>query len=289
MGIYDRDYYREEQRSFSVRAPSTMVGWLILINVAVYVADALSPAHWLSDALAVHVGTLSEPWLWWQFLSYGFVHSPVMFQHILFNMFGLWVLGRDVESLYGRKEFLRLYLVLLVVGSVAWAIVGKLQGRPPAALAYGASGAIAGIVVLYAMNFPRRTLLLFFVLPVPAWLCGVLLVLMDMFGATGWGGRPTAGQPQVAYSIHLAGAAFAFLYYQQRWNLGRLVQGGRSWASFWRRPKLRVHDPERPDHDLSQEVDQILEKIHREGEGSLTRKERQVLENASREFQRRRR
>jgi membrane associated rhomboid family serine protease len=292
MGIYDRDYYRQQRPAFSLRMPTTMVGMIILVNVAIYIADRLTPAshddfglvsgRWLSDTLAVHVGTLTQPWFWWQLITYGFVHSPFSFGHIFSNMLGLWFLGRDVEAAYGRKEFLRIYLALLAAGSITWVVVNKLQGRPPDELCLGASGAVAGIVVLYALNFPRRTLLLFFVLPMPAWVAGVLLVLYDMFGAAGY------AQANVAYTVHLAGAAFAFLYYQQRWNLGRLVPRRDGWLRNWRRPKLRIHDPQPSDRDLSEQVDQILEKIHREGESSLTRKERQVLENASRQYQRKR-
>ncbi len=151
--------------------------------------------------------------------------------------------------------------------------------------AYGASGAIAGVVVLYALNFPRRTLLLFFVIPVPAWLCGVLLVGWDMLGATG-----RAGASNVAYSMHLAGAAFAFVYYQFRWNLTGLTGSlNFHWPSFSGGglgcTSTRPEEP--PPSDLSAEVDRILEKIYREGEASLTAKERKTLEAASREYQQR--
>jgi membrane associated rhomboid family serine protease len=282
MGIYDRDYYREQRPpGLSIRAPRTIIVTLILINVAIYVIDAFTPAtmrgQWLSGHMALEVGSLTKPWMWWQFLTYGFAHSPA-FRHILFNMLTLFFLGRDIEAKYGPKEFLRLYLTMLVVAGLAWAIVEKIQGAPADAGAYGASGAVAGVVVLYALNFPRRTLLLFFVIPVPAWLVGVLVVVLDMYGAR-------SSETNIAHTAHLAGAAFAFLYYQFGWNIGRLTEGRVSWPKFKRRPKLRVHDPQ---PDLGAEVDRILEKIHRSGEESLTRKERRVLESASREYQRRR-
>jgi membrane associated rhomboid family serine protease len=295
VGIYDRDYYREERRVFSVRAPRTVVAVLVLLNVAFYVADYFTPAtartsRWLSDAMAVHLAgdpqwpeTLTHPWMWWQFLTYGFAHSPVNFWHILGNMLGLWFLGRDIESTYGSREFLRLYLALIVVGGLVWGVANALQGQQAGGEAYGASGAVAGIVVLYALNFPRRTLLLFFVVPVPAWLCGVLLVLSDMFGAVGM-----QGQTHVAYVIHLGGAAFAFLYHQLHWRLTRLSDFRFKWPQLRRPPELRIHDPADDYEDLTAEVDRILEKIHREGEGSLTRKERRTLEEASREYQKRR-
>ena len=128
----------------------------------------------------------------------------------------------------------------------------------------GASGAIAGMVILFALNYPRATILLFFVIPMPAWLAGVLFVGLDMLGA--FGGRPGSN---IAFSAHLAGAAFAFVYYQQRWNLTRLTQGFR-WPQLpaRRKPRLRVHRPEQDlEPGLNQEVDRILEKISRAGRG----------------------
>lgn len=279
MGIYDRDYYRQEQPGVSVHTPRTIVGWIIVANVAIWLADSFAEGR-ISDAMAVHVGTLAQPWLWWQFLTAGFAHSPGL-GHILSNMLVLFFLGRDVEDAYGPKEFLRLYLLMVVFASVAWTLVNKIVGEPDMLAAYGASGAIAGVVVLYALNFPRRTLLLFFVLPIPAWLFGVLVVVLDMFGASG------RGEQSVAYSMHLAGAALALAYYQLGWNFTRLTEGRITWPSFRRKPRLRVHKPdEDPMSDLTADVDRILEKIYREGEGSLTAKERKVLETASREYQR---
>ncbi len=151
----------------------------------------------------------------------------------------------------------------------------------------GASGAVTGVVVLYALNFPRRTLLVMFVLPMPAWVVGVLAVLYDVCGATGWA---TDTHTHIAYAVHLAGAAFALLYWQQRWNFGRLAAlGGLALAAAADHgPRLRIHQPEE-EAVPEEEVDRILEKIHRQGESSLTRKERRILENASREYQRRRR
>jgi hypothetical protein len=85
--------------------------------------------------------------------------------------------------------------------------------------------------------------------------------------------------------------ALAFLYYRFNWNLGRLVPRGFSLDWLKPRSSLRVHDPEQeepPEVDLGAEVDRILEKIHREGEARLTRKERRTLVDASREYQRKR-
>jgi hypothetical protein len=108
---------------------------------------------------------------------------------------------------------------------------------------------------------------------------GAFVVILDMLGAAG-----RAGAGNVAYSVHLAGAAFALIYFQQRWNFTRLTDRATGWLRSLRRPKFRIHRPPETPNGLNEEVDRILEKIHREGEASLTAKERRTLETASREY-----
>ncbi len=291
MGLYDRDYYRGETRpGLHVRAPQSAVVWIILINVAVWLVgsffffDPLRSLDRLSGWLALSGDALWKPWLWWQFVTYGFAHARDP-QHILFNMLGLFILGRDVEWTYGKREFIRLYLALVVAGGLVWSIASTITGNLIPVV--GASGAVAGIVVLFALHFPRRTLLLFFLFPMPAWVVGVLLVAFDILGALGHGGQ------NVAYIVHLAGAGFAFLYFKAGWRFSRLGEGLGSWLQRLRGPRLRVRRPdddagEDMEEDFSGEVDRILEKISREGEASLTRRERRVLQDASRRYQQRR-
>lgn len=301
MGIQDRDYYPQQRPPFSMGAPRSAVVVLIIINVVIWILDYFTQARveqyglhevivgrWLSDTMAVSGETLTRPWLWWKFLTYGFAHSPNNLGHVFWNMFGLFVFGRAIEERYGQREFIRLYLALIIAGGVVWAIINQLQGGHPGDLVYGASGAVVGIVILFALNYPHRTLLLFFVLPMPAWVLGVVIVVLDLYGALA--NMAIRGGSNVAFSVHLAGAAFAFLYFRFGWNFGRLVEGRLSLSMFRRRPRLQIHDPDRDSgSDLSKEVDRILEKISREGEASLTRKERRTLETASRQYQRKRR
>lgn len=311
MGLYDRDYYREERPAFSITAPRSAVAILIILNVLVWIADSFTPGQyadknarvllgrWLSDHLAIGGDTLTRPWLWWQFLAYGFAHSPVNFWHILGNMLGLFFFGRDIEWHYGRSEFVRLYLAMLAAGGLVWAVANAAMGLANPPLLYGASGAVTGVIILFALNYPHRTVLLFFFLPAPAWVLGVFLIVHNVLGTFNQTGS------NVAFSVHLVGAAFAYLYFRLGWNLGRLTPAGfrLRLPRAARRPRLRVHDPDAdadfdpdadadsapsPDDELTEEVDRILAKIHRQGEASLTRKERRTLETASREYQRRR-
>jgi hypothetical protein len=211
----------------------------------------------------------------------------------LANMFVLFMFGREIEQRYGSREFLRFYLATLLTASIVWCLATKLTtSADMPKMMLGASGAIAGVVVLFTFNFPRATILLFFVFPMPMWVVGVGVVLMDIWGAMGG-----IQGSNVAYIAHVAGAAFGLVYYLQNWNLTRWSGGlftwpgsllGRARSLFRRKPQLRVHTPEEepPHPDFSVELDRILEKIYREGEASLTPRERQTLERASREYQR---
>ncbi|MGD0383516.1 MAG: rhomboid family intramembrane serine protease [Thermoguttaceae bacterium] len=292
MGIYDRDYYRRPQPGFSLRMPQSMVLTLIIINAALYLIDGLlfQHNHALTESLALTSETLRCPWLWWQFITYGFVHDPSSVMHIFMNMLQLWFLGGAVEQIYGSKEFLRIYLVMLLVGSLSFAlgsvVTGAITHQESNYNLLGASGAISGIVILFVLNNPQATLMLFPIpIPVKAWVIGVLCVAYNLFGAI----TPQSGN--VAYGVHIAGIVFAWLYFQRCWNLGRFFENIFHKLKFFSRPKFRIHKPdeESEEPDLNAEVDRILEKISREGEGSLTRKERRTLETASRQYQNKRR
>jgi membrane associated rhomboid family serine protease len=286
VGIYDREYYRRPQQGLSLRMPQSIVVTLIIINVALYLIDGLlfQQDHALTKTLELSSNTLWHPWLWWQFITYGFVHDPNSVMHLIGNMLGLWFLGRAVEQIYGSKEFLRIYLCMLLFGSISFAVGNAIfypNGGPGL---LGASGAVTGVTILFVLNFPHITLVLFPIpIPVKAWVIGVLLVVFNLFGTIHQSGN-------VAFGVHLAGIVFACLYFQYRWNLGRFFEYFFHMPKFLTRPKFRIHNPdEEPDEsDLNVEVDRILEKISREGEGSLTRKERRILETASREYQKRR-
>jgi rhomboid family protein len=242
-------------------------------------------SHPLNDWLGLEAGDLLKPWLWWRLLTYGFCHATVW--HILGNMVGLFFLGAAMEQHYGQKEFLRLYLAMIVFAGVVWAASVLLFGGNPATSVVGASGAVVGIVVLFALNYPRQTVLLMGVFPMPAWVLGVMVVVGDLFGSL----DPKSGQ--VAFQAHLAGAALAFLYWRGGWNFTRITDKFTSGKLFRRRPRLKVHHPddEMPDRKeaaRSAEMDRILEKVHREGEESLTRKERRTLQNESRRLREKR-
>ena len=243
MGINDQYYHQQPRR----RAGRSMVVILILLNVAAWLANGLiTPPKKLPDGRLATMGaitetmsvthnTLQRPWMWWKFLTSGFAHSPG-FEHILFNMLGLWFLGRYVEQLYGRWEFLWIYLVMIVLGSVVWAITSAMFEPKREYFLLGASGAVSGVILLFILNFPKVTLILFPIpIPVKAWVVGVILVAYNIFGQVGQLGN-------TAFSVHLVGMAFAYLYFTFHWNLSRLFRKP-SLAALEKEPGPRADRP----------------------------------------------
>jgi hypothetical protein len=147
----------------------------------------------------------------------------------------------------------------------------------------GASGGVCGVIILFAWMFPRKMLLLWGILPLPMWVIGVLIVVMDAAGAA-----RIVGCCGIAYAVHLAGAACGTLYYfvffkQQRELLG--------WFDLLpkRKPKLRVHTPEdsppkSSDEEFNRRLDEILKRYGEVGESGLTPQEREFLQRASQKF-----
>lgn len=88
----------------------------------------------------------------WQLVSYAFLHGSV--GHLFFNMLGLWMFGADLERLWHRKRYGQLLLASTITGALAQLLVTFLMGR--STLTVGASGALFGLLLAYALSFPRR-------------------------------------------------------------------------------------------------------------------------------------
>ncbi len=279
MGIHDRPYYRDDEPpglrpSWNNKSP---IATIIIICVAVFLLDMLlgGRSGIVGRTLALHSENLVKPWMWWQTLTYGFVHDRSGIGHIFWNMLGLWMLGRGVEERYGWAEFWRIYLVSVVLCGVSWLLIQQTSSGP-ATLA-GASGAVCCIQMLYVLNFPRATLMIWGILPVQAWIIGTMLIASNILVT------PNTGGPRIAYEVHLAGIAFAFIYFYGNLNLGFVDGLGRMLRTTKRKltgPKLKAYQPDRDQSDAV-EADRLLDKIHKSGQDSLTRKERKFLEQYS--------
>lgn len=310
MGIYDRDYYRDEDSEGGAASglPQTTVVRLIILNVALYFLDLFlgGPRHALTAALTLTPDDLARPWQWWHLLSYAFAHNPYQMGHLAANMLGLWFFGREVEAVYGRWEFLRIYLAAAFLGGLAWLVRSAAMGAGAGGV-MGASGAVIAVVILFALRFPHRQVLFMMFIPMPAWVMGIIYVVADLAAATSG-----VNSGNIAYDVHLVGAAFAFLYYRLSWNLGRFAL---PWPRRWAWPRrialprwlrwprgnplrrsapgdtaesgdeLRIFRPDQTDgsyQDLDARADAVLAKLHQQGDESLTADERRVLEAYSR-------
>jgi len=278
MGIHDREYYRDETPAgIQLGGDWSIVAKLIAINVVIFIADKFTNGHWLMNSMAASPESLAKPWMCWQLLTYAFAHDWSSYSHIFWNMFGLYIFGRDVEGVYGRKEFLRMYLVVALLGGIVFAVRGMLFVEPDRWQSYsvvGASGAVMAVTLLFCLHFPKRTVLLMMVLPVPAWALGAMYILADLARIVGSSGG-------VAFDVHLAGAAFAICYFRFGWRVSHWLPGARL-PKFKRRPKLKLHDPKDNYEELDTEGDRLLQKVSRDGIESLTAAEKRKLEAYSR-------
>jgi membrane associated rhomboid family serine protease len=301
MGIYDRDYYRREGPSFldAFALRGQICKLLIVANAVCFVLQFLGrqgTTDAFTDALILVPERVMSGEVW-RLLTYAFLHDTSTWTHIVFNMWFLWIFGGPVEEVLGRWEFLAFYLVSALLGGMAYTLQAELGWQiGPNFPCLGASGAVTAVTVMCALHYPSMTILLMFVLPVPIWGLVVFQVLQDSFGLLGGVGR-------VAYSVHLAGAAFAGLYYKLHWRLIGFLPRFGSWSVPRSRPRLRVFsepdDAREPvavagpplgdvDEQLEAKVDAVLAKVARSGQSSLSDTEKQILLRASEIYKKRR-
>jgi len=245
------------------------IKWLMIANGGVFVLDIL-----LRGILAITlVGLLGLTPAWviergwvWQPLTYMFVHGG--FFHLLFNMFVLWMFGGEIERLWGSAEFLK-YYVLCGLGAAALSFIGFYHST-----VIGASGAVFGILIAFAMLFPNRYIFLWFLIPIKAkYLIGGLAAIEILTGISG-------GGDGVAHLAHIGGMVVGFAYlkwWREGGPAGRLM-------TRWRRRQLEVVQGGggRAPRVRESEIDRILDKISEHGLSSLTPEEERILDEASR-------
>lgn len=300
MGLYDRDYYRDIESSGSLGLRSrSVVTALIAMNAAVWVVEVILKDYpgYFKNLLACSPAGVFEHGQVWQLLTANFVHDEMSIFHILNNMLFLYLFGRDLEAIYGKRDFLIFYLLAGMFAMFAQAGIGYL--RRENSLVFGASGSVSGVVVLFTFFFPQREIFIFGLFAVPAWLLCLLFLLINLSGAVGMNSAP------IAYWAHLGGAAMGALYrfVDLRWNTvaSRYLRGASRYLEglFQRNRRSRISRPpggrrpgkiipfpeaqrrsgrEAPERDaISERIDQLLEKISREGKESLTPEELEFL------------
>lgn len=281
---------------------------LLTINVVLYVAWGLLFRHigvtsrFVYEHLTLHPylpQLLFEPW---QLITYNFLHLGAGlggFLHILFNMLWLYWIGKDYEQLHGSHKLFALYILTGIGGGLLTLLVYSFL--PQAALVYGASASVIGVLAAMATLYPNRGIGLLFIGVIPLKYLVIGFLALDLIFGLGSG---------VAVAAHMGGAISGFLFARAE-RVGMNVAG---WALIFfpnrrrsssgpglskrlgnlfssnnndsknktkRRKKQKTSDNSTPSHINEHEVDRILDKISEEGYDALTEEERRILYEAS--------
>lgn len=286
---------------------------VIALNVVLAFLEAtvVQPSE-LEALFGFRTGPLSE--IWWTAFTYMFLHAGLM--HLAMNMYTLWLFGPRLEHAWGPRSFALFYVWCGLGGALFHAFFGGQS------MMVGASAAIFGVMLAYAMHWPRDEIYLFGIVPMRvATLVALLAAVNLLLGVSAAGGGGPAG---VAYLAHLGGFVFAFVYLKKPQHVGidQLRQRvspapdvtdditprasprsprarhrdetdeivAQSKAAVAKRP-ARLGPGKREGRDAAggrdakaEELDRVLDKISRQGLGSLTAAERRLLEEMSREL-----
>lgn len=246
---------------------------LMIANLIGFLVGWLVPdAHNLFGLVPQQV--LFQRWIW-QPLTYLFLHGNLW--HLIFNLFALWMFGMPVEAQWGERDFLKYYFLC------GWgAALMHLALAPHSTIpVIGASGAVYGLLVAFAMLYPDAVVYLYFLIPIKAAHMAILFGAIEFFaGATG-------STPGVARFAHLGGMVTGYLYIRWWWVAKLQLK------SFWRRaisaepedaePAPRPAPRRAPKPKASEpsaemaEVDRILDKILVDGLESLTDDEKNIM------------
>jgi rhomboid family protein len=196
---------------------------LILVNTIVFCLEssfgdgmivhlALWPIGRARRFAHLHAVARFEPW---QLLTSSFLHATVM--HLLLNMFALYVFGRDVERVLGSSRYLRLYIASVLSAALVQLAVVSFTAPGHVYPTIGASGGVFGVLLAFAMLFPRRIVtLLFPPIPMPAWL------FVGVYGLIELANGVVGTEAGVAHFAHLGGMLGAYLLLRRRHRGRRL-------------------------------------------------------------------
>jgi len=216
---------------------------------------------------------LTQPW---RLVTYAFLHAN--FMHILFNMLWLWWMGKSVEEAIGPRSFTVIYMGAAILGALLDAAIAQIFG---VVLVIGASGAVTGILVAFAMLYPRAPIMLFLLPPIQARYFVMGWVALDIL--------LVGNSDGVARLVHIGGALGGYLLmkaHQNGTDLSKIIRYFEylfSSSKKTTKPKNKnmhiVRDVEIVEEvEVEQtELDDILDKISKDGYGALTKEEKRKL------------
>ncbi len=210
----------------------------------------------------------------WQLVSYMFLHGGIW--HIFMNMFIFWMFGTELEMQWGSREFVKYYFICGIGGGLLNILLTPTVPNYPPTV--GASGAIYGIMLAYALNYPNREVIVFpFPIPIKVKYLVGFMVMITFFST--WNAQGDG----IAHAAHLGGVVVGFIYlkYGQKFDLRRLK------TIFQNQDKQKktftsgsTYDQEKVEY-YRRKIDELLDKINRVGYLKLTDEEKELLEEGS--------
>lgn len=184
---------------------------IIYVNVGLFAATLLVPSQTIGWLGLAPEQVLTRGFVW-QLFTYQLVHQDVF--HILFNMLFVWMFGVDLERRWGQRAFLQYYLIVGTTAGVCTTIVSLLPFAVAEAsyvsVTIGASGALYGLMMAWAIIFPHRTILFFGLVPMTARVFVLITGAISLSYAMGAGGGSN-----VSHLAHLGGLVAGWLYLKQ--------------------------------------------------------------------------
>lgn len=304
MAYTDRDYYRQPQRNrFSFFPP--VIKALLIINIAIYVFEVtfigmfklhgvpLSDYFYRYFALQPILGVTDTFFFPWQLITYQFLHDPKSILHVFFNMLGLWMFGTELETIWGSRRFLIFYLLCGIGAGMIQLLTPVFPNMSPA-MTLGASGAVYGVLLAFALTFPDRYIVMFpFLFPIRAKIYIAFIVVMNLLSGL------FSTDSNIAHFAHLGGAFFGYMLLKHGDGLhvfsffDRIIDLFSRKNSGRRRPKsnLREISGGRSQRGTGlyyggreiteEQVNTILDKISATGFGSLSDEEKRILYEVS--------
>ena len=249
---------------------------LISINFIIYVFQSLAGKEDIFFRLFGLVpNTFFTELMLWQPFTYMFFHAPfyssIGISHILLNMLGLWVFGRELEQAWGKEKFLKYYF-LTGIGSGLITYIFQMDSSNPV---IGASGAVYGVLLAYGVSYPNRMLYIWGLIPVRSMWLVIIMGVIAFFGLLG-------KADGISHVTHISGMLIGYVLLKNKWKLSDMLFSLRKKTIEFQ--VQRKEDQEVKRKIINRDVDLILEKIKNVGFSGLSDEEQSKLYEASRKM-----
>jgi membrane associated rhomboid family serine protease len=267
MRYYYNRWYSSSPFNFFRISTESAVNLLLIFNFLLYFLQLVSGDVFVYIFGLVPYDVIHKLHLW-QLITYMFLHGG--FFHLFFNMYVLLLFGKPLEETWGRGEFLKYYFIT-GVGAAALNILFTPNSKIPV---IGASGAIYGLIIGYAMMFPYSIILLFFFFPLPARQAVLLLGIIEFLSGV------SGSRIGIAHFAHLGGLLTGYVYikyfqYRSFYRFSFLQPLFRTFSRVIH--KIAALKAKKMRHSR-EEIDRILTKILMYGPQSLTEDEQKTID-----------